>query len=157
MIPPQIFSTQGFRVLAVSAGIAAAALFTVPAYADHTGNNGGVGNGNQVEAPVQAPITIKCNAVGVLGNAKAECPSEEKPQPGKTKKPKPSPSDSPSPSPSQSTPPPVESPSTPVKTSNEKDLPVTGVATTSLLLGGAAVLGAGGAMLIAARRRAVQH
>lgn len=151
MIPREIFPKQAVRMLAVSVGVAAAALFSAPAIAADTEDNGGVGNGNQVEAPVQAPIEIRCNAIGVLGDAKAECPEgKDKPKPEKTKPPKTPPS-----TPPASTPPVEKTP--PAKPPADKALPVTGGAVTSLLLAGAAVVGAGGALLVAARRRAVQN
>jgi LPXTG-motif cell wall-anchored protein len=37
--------------------------------------NSGAGTGNQVSGTVQAPITIDCNAVGVLGLGYADCPT----------------------------------------------------------------------------------
>lgn len=144
MIPRRFFPMQASRVLAVSFGVAAAALFTVPAHAADTDDNTGAGNGNQVEAPIQAPITIECNAVGVLGNAEADCPEKD----GKHKVPKPTPS------PSASTPP-VEATSPAAEA--EKPLPRTGSAITPLLLGGAVVVGAGGALLVISRRRAAQR
>jgi hypothetical protein len=38
-----------------------------------TGGNLGVGNGTQVAAPIQVPVNVCGNAVGVLGAAKAGC------------------------------------------------------------------------------------
>ena len=37
--------------------------------------NSGVGSGSQVTSTVQAPITIDCNAVGILGYAASNCPT----------------------------------------------------------------------------------
>jgi LPXTG-motif cell wall-anchored protein len=36
--------------------------------------NSGVGSGNQTSTTIQMPITIDCNAIGLLGNTSADCP-----------------------------------------------------------------------------------
>jgi len=48
--------------------------------------NSGLGSGNQVSGSVQAPITIDCNAVGILGYSQADCPtaSTDAPPPATT-------------------------------------------------------------------------
>lgn len=58
-------------VVAAGAGIAQAAVVDGPSPVT-TGNNG-VGNGNQVVAPIQVPVNICGNAVAVLGVAGAGC------------------------------------------------------------------------------------
>lgn len=100
--------------LALAAGLATIAGIS---YAeDTTAGNSGVGNGNQVQAPVQAPVNICGNAIGILGHAEANCAAEAGPaDPGAQ------PSDySPNPYPSSSYPPgytPSPYPSTSVSTS----------------------------------------
>ncbi|HYN92436.1 MAG TPA: hypothetical protein VES42_01105, partial [Pilimelia sp.] len=37
------------------------------------GGAGGVGTANQAVLPVRLPVTVACNAIGVLGDARAAC------------------------------------------------------------------------------------
>ncbi len=107
-----------------------------------SGDNTGVGDGNQVGAPVDVPGEVVCNGVGVLGGGiGGDCATKS---PGGTGKP------SVKPSPSKCV--------TPSASGEGSGLPVTGTgslgayAAVALLL-----LTAGGALVYAARRRAVQN
>lgn len=68
------FKTRAAGVLAASAS--AVALMAVPAFAGSgpvTSGDGSILGGNQVIAPITAPINACGNALAVLGLAGAEC------------------------------------------------------------------------------------
>lgn len=163
--------------LALAAGLATIAGIS---YAeDTTAGNSGVGNGNQVQAPVQAPVNICGNAIGILGHAEANCAAEAGPadpgaqpsgyspnpypsssyQPGYTPSPYPSTSVSTSVSatPSGSASPSGSAfPSTAVSgmsSAPSESLPVTGSSLGWLLMGAAGLLIAGLTLIVATRRR----
>ena len=105
--------------------------------------NSGLGSGNQVSGSVQAPITIDCNAVGILGYGQADCPQAS--------------SDSPPP------------PATTIPGTTRKAPPTTVAATTAALpltgsdsepigiAGGSLLLLGGGLLVISRPRRKSRH
>ena len=105
--------------------------------------NSGLGSGNQVSGSVQAPITIDCNAVGILGYSQADCPLAS--------------SDTPT------------SPATTVPGTTRKAPPTTVAATTAALpltgsdsepigiAGGSLLLLGGGLLVISRPRRKSRH
>lgn len=113
--------------------------------ADGVGNSG-VGNGNQVQAPITVPINVCGNAVGVLGNAEASCEEAKK-----EKKPpvKPSPTVTPSESASPS---PTASPSS-TPGGGGSELPRTGASVGWLISAATLLVGAGVGLIALARRR----
>ncbi|BCJ32872.1 hypothetical protein Athai_03750 [Actinocatenispora thailandica] len=179
-----VFDIEGTHMrvtarLAVAGAVAAAGLtlaLPTAAFADtgSAGNNG-IGNGSQVHAPVQAPVNVCGNGVGVLGvgaGASGDCKASAAAEPSE------SPSACPTASSggyesqtresapetacaSESTPPssqsPSASPSTVEAVTNTKNtgatLPVTGASLTILVVAALALLGAGAAALILSRRR----
>jgi LPXTG-motif cell wall-anchored protein len=134
--------------------------------ADSVGNSG-VGNGNQVEAPVSVPVNVCGNAVGVLGNAEASCDGHGKDKGDKDKggdKPDDhgktsSPSAKPTPtanSTRRTDPSATASPTASPGGGGSPELPRTG-ASLGWLIGAAAMLVGAGAGLIALARHRVRR
>ena len=137
----------GTVFLGAALSMAGLAVAASPALADdNTAGNVGAGNGNQVDAPVQAPINVDCNAASIIGDATAHCKPRDHVHPPTE-----------SPSAPVSTPP--HSPSTPPQTTpagntgnNSPTLPVTGTP-VALFAGAAVALIAGGAVAVRVARR----
>ncbi|MGA8114688.1 MAG: LPXTG cell wall anchor domain-containing protein [Actinocatenispora sp.] len=158
------------RRLAVAAGAATAGLaLALPAagYADAgTSGNVGVGNGSQVQAPVQGPANVCGNGLGAVGAGRGTCvdghATAENPgcpdgsEPGTDKYCPQSESPSPSESPAEPSASPVTShpvaPVTPVS-DNRPTLPVTGSSLTILVTAALVLLAGGVGFLFFARRR----
>src|SRR5688572_2690794 len=60
--------TLGFAAFAAGAALA----LSSPAQADTIGN-GGILSGNSVSSVIQVPVNVCGNAIGILGNASAQC------------------------------------------------------------------------------------
>lgn len=109
--------------------------------------NAGVGNGNQVDAPIQAPINVSCNAIGIIGGAQATC----RPRAHQTTPP---PCSAHPKCPPCSAHPKCPSPSvTPVRHSPAPTLPVTGSRIGPIAVAGAMLLVIGGVLLAILRPR----
>lgn len=65
------WARKSIKVGVLSAGFLLAG--TAAHAADTTTNNAGIGNGNQIDAGVQAPIDVCGNAIALFGNAYAGC------------------------------------------------------------------------------------
>lgn len=134
---------------------------------DVPGSNGHIKESNPQHAYVYTPVGATLTGGIATGTSDGSpndfvlshtCPGDDEPTPSPSETPTPSPSETPSESPSMT---PSESPaetpsgapSQPGGVAGTQELPVTGIAATTMLLGGLLVLATGTGLVLVARRR----